>query len=146
MPTILSHRHIELVINGHRFDGYADDDSPVEFPDMELVDTQRGKDGTLYGTDTAMIGGEVTVKLLPVSQSAIRVLRWFDEIQRGARLEFEGNYGDAELNYSAQMRGGFLKRCPAMIDPGKTFEVVFEFEQIIPDMDGARFAPAPVSI
>ena len=146
MPTTLSHRHIVLIINGHRYEGYASDDSPVEFGDNELVNTERGKDGTLYGTDTSEIGTVLTVKLLPVSRSAIRVLQWYTDIQRGQRLEFEGSYGDNELNYSCQMRGGFLTQCPSMIVPGKTFEHMFEFEEVIPDVDGARFAPAPLSV
>ena len=88
--------------------------------------------------------GEVNIKLLPTSTSAKRVVRWFAERQRGARLYFSGSYGDPEINFHVQLKGGLLKQCPPSVVPNKTFEVIFEFEEIIPDYDGATFAGAPV--
>lgn len=143
MPTILSSRHAELTINGHRFTGFSDDDPPVEFPDIELITTMRGRDGAMYASDTAIQGGEVTVKLLPTSQSAKQVLRWMTEILRGGRMLFQGSYADTELGYSVQLKGGMLKTAPPSVVPGKTYEATFEFEQLLPDYDGANFAPAP---
>ena len=143
MTTTLSSRHINLILNGHRFTGYAEDDPPVEFPDMDLVETVTGRDGAMYANDTAMLGGDVTVKLLPTSESSKQVLRWLAQRQRGERLEFEGEYGDTALGYDVVLRGGVMKTCAPATVPGKTFEVVFAFEELIPNYDGARFAAAP---
>ena len=146
MPTILSTRHCELVINGHKFTAYADEDSPVEFPDIEHLEHSFGKDGTLYLSDTGMQGGEVTVKLAPSSPSAKRVLRWHAEMIRGMRLSFEGTYGDPGLSYDVTLRGGVLMKSPPSVVPNKTFECVFLFEQIIPNYDSAAFDPAPAVV
>lgn len=143
MATHLSWRHIELILNGHRFQGWSDDDPPVEFPDIDLVNVVTGKDGAAYYSDTGMLGGEVTIKLLPTSESAKRCLRWLEERDSGARLEFEGTYGDSEIGFSAALRGGALRTCRPATVPDQNFEVVFHFEEIIPDYDAAQFSPAP---
>ena len=143
MPKQNSIRHIDFTINGHRIDGWADDDPPYEFPDIDTVEIKYGKDGSLYASDTGIQGGEVMLKLLPDSRSTKQILRWFAERQRGTALEFTGSFNDTERGYSVQMKGGFLKRCPAGTSINKTFEPVFEFEQILPDYDAADFDPPP---
>ena len=143
MPSQTSHLKQTLEINGTVVTGLADDDPPVDIPEIELITTKFGQDGTLYAHATEVVGGEVMVKLLPTSQFAATVLRWNAEIQNGARLIFSGNYGDPELGYSMQMEGGVLTKCPPSVIPNKTFECTFMFEELRPQYDGAKFAPGP---
>ena len=84
------------------------------------------------------------LKLLPESPSTKQILRWVAERQKGGNLEFSANLSDTELNYSVAMKGGFLKRSHSGTSVNRTFEAVFEFEQILPDYDSATFdAPPP---
>lgn len=142
MTTQLSYLHSVLIINGERVTGFSEDDVPVELPDIDLSEAIFGQDGTMYTSGTAIIGGEVMVRLLPTSPAIPRFLRFHSEIQQGARIDFEGSWADPDLGYSTLMQGGVLRVCPPGISPNKTFEMTFDFEKLIPQFDGARFAPA----
>ena len=143
MPEILSHRHIIFRLNGKRLQGFADEDPPVEFPEIDMLDAVFGKDGALYGNDTAILGGEVVAKFQPTSQACIDILRWFAQRQRGSRLAFAGSYADLELGYSLDLRGGLFKMTKPIIVPGETFQATWVFEELIPDVDGVSFDPVP---
>ncbi len=146
MTTQTSNRHTLLILNGVRITGFSDDDPPVELPDIELAEETFGQDGTMYVRGTAKQGGEVMVKLLPTSPQTKWLMRKHAEIQSGARVEWEGTYGDPTLNYKTLLRGGVLKSAPPGISPGKNAEFTFVFEQLIPQFDSARFAAAPVEL
>lgn len=143
MATIFSWRQIQLLLNGHRFTGFADEDPAVEFDSVDLAEITTGRDGTLHADDTGVLGGPVTIKLLPGSESVKQCLRWKAERDRGEHTEFEGTFADPTLGFSAALRGGIFMSCPTMTVPGQTFEVVFHFEEIVPDADGANFSPSP---
>ena len=144
MPAILSTRHCKLIINGHQFNGYSNDDPPVEFPDIDFLDYEFGKDGGLYGNDNGMQGGELLVKLAPGSESAKWCIRQLARRNRGERVLYSGSYGDVNLNYVTNMLGGRFKMCPPAVTPGKTFEATFVFKQYQPLYDGALFTPSPI--
>ena len=143
MPTELSHRHQTLIMNGERVTGLASDDPPVDLPQIALIEEDFGNDGTMYGMGTAMRGGDVVVKLQPSSPQVKSWMRKFAEIQAGARILWNGVYGDSSLGYSTLLRGGFLKQARPGITPGQTAEFTFVFEECIPQFDNARFAPIP---
>jgi len=143
MPTILSYKHVELIINGHRFESWSDDDTPVEFPEITFVETTIGRDGTMSVVDTGALGGELVVNLLSTSRSAQRIIQWIQERNRGARSFFEGTFSDTELGYSVQLKGGVLKMAKPTVTPGETYTATFEFEEMVPDFDGANFAGSP---
>ena len=144
MPNQLSHLHSRLTINGNRIEGLSDNDVPVELPDIELFTVKRGKDGTMYSMGTGAKGGPVIIRLLPTSRSAVLFLKWHSQIQTGMALEFDGSWQDTENGYSSQLRGGVMTEAPSGLHPGKDAEFKFEFEEIIPEMDGANFDPAPI--
>lgn len=143
MPTILSQRDIECLLLGHRIEGWSNEDPPIEFPEINFLDVQEGRDGSIYGTDTGILGGEVKFKLHPASRSALWFLVRLQERNRGVRRIFSGTYSNAALGYSCTFKGGLLKMMRPMIVQGQTFEPVIHFEQIIPDTEGAVFDPAP---
>ena len=138
-PVVLSWRHITLKINDHVFVSLASDDQPVTFPNMDLVDVVYGKSGEMYGNETGMLGGDVSVRVLPASRDAQQLLTWLAQRHKGSRRTFSGSFGDSHLGFSVQMRGGLMKSCTAASVPGADFEAVFAFQEIIPDYDGATF-------
>ena len=141
--NVLSHLHSILTINGEQVQQLADDDVPVEMPDMDLYETTRGKDGAMYAFGTGVRGGEVTVKLLPTSVTAKSWLRKVALIQRGASIVWEGVWEDSTLGYSTLLRGGVLKKAPPAVHPGKNVEFMFDFEECVPQYDSANFDPLP---
>ena len=139
----LSHVHSILRMNGQKVEGLADDDVPIELPDIDLAEITFGKDGAMYSNGTGRRGGEVMVKLLPTSVTAKEWLRDHAQIQNGTVLTYEGIWEDANLNYSTVLRGGVLTKAPAGIHPGKNVEFTFTFEETVPQMDAAAFARSP---
>lgn len=146
MPNELSQTHQILLISGHRFEGFADEEPAVDFDPVELFRERRSKDGGLHGTATNLKGGPMTIKLEPSSASVKWCLARHAEIQRGERLEFEGSYGDPGLDYNTTLRGGKMVSCPYGITPDKTFEVMFTWERATPEFDAADFDPTPATI
>ena len=138
-PVVLSWRHITLKIGEHTFVSLASDDQPVTFPNMDLVDVVYGKSGEMYGNETGMLGGDVSVRVLPASRDARQLLTWLAQRHKGSRRTFSGMFGDSRLGFSVQMKGGLMKSCTAASVPGADFEAVFSFQEIIPDYDGAEF-------
>ena len=67
-----SFAHIELILNGHRFTGWADEDPPFEFDFEESSDRTRGADGGMYALGMPTYGGTFTFKMFPyVSDHAV---------------------------------------------------------------------------
>ena len=143
MPTELSYSHIDFRLNGERVVGYTDDGDPVEFDNITLAEIRRGKDGTMYTMGTGARGGKVTVRLLPTSLTAKSWLRKHAEILGGARLEWSGEYADSQQGWGVVLAGGVLTEAPPATTPDATLEFVFEFEEIKPNFDAAKFAPSP---
>ena len=147
MSQFLSHAHVELQIGGHDFEGWADEDRPVEFDaGGDRITISRGKDGGMYGVDEAILGGPLTVRLAPTSPSAQWCIQQNqmrkDAIVDGGEIPiYDGSYSDAVQGRAATLEGGVLPTCPDMVEPGVTFEAMFEFQKIISDVDGATFTP-----
>ena len=146
MAQLLSHSHVELEIGGHTFEGYADEDRPVEFGENgEDFNLSFGRDGGMYGTSNVQLGQVITVRLAPTSPSAQwcvqqRQLRNDALVDGGDIPIYDGNYSDSVQGRSAVLQGGVMT-CPAMMEPGVTFEAMFTFERVTSDVDGATFTP-----
>ena len=146
MSQVLSRAQIELIVNGHRVEGYADEDRPVEFPTGdEMATVQTGADGGVYATSVPMFGGAIMIRLQPASPS----VQWFcnekerwkqDNINGRPITVYEGTYSDPAQGRSATLEGGILQQCPDISEPGITFEIAIYFEKITPDLDSANFA------
>ena len=144
-PHTLSHRHQKLVLNGDLVTGLSDDDPPVDIPQIEVAKATFGADGTMYAVGTAMAGGEVTVKLLPVSPQVATWMQLFAQIQRGAKIIWNGTYEDFELGYGCKLIGGVLLEAPPNIVPGQNAEFKFSFEQLVPEFATAQFEQSVVA-
>ena len=143
MTNRTSFRDISLDLNGHEFETLAAIDDPIKFQRVSILEYDFSRDGALYLHDKAIKGGEVTVLMHATSNSAIRCLRWFAERQNDVHLEFEGTYQDSELGFALRLLGGAMIECDPIIVPKKNFEVMFVFEEFLPNVDGANFTPPP---
>ena len=130
-------------MNGERVEGLSDDSPPVELPQIDLVEETYGQDGTMYVMGTSRRGGDVVVKLLPTSTTTKNWLRDFTRIQNGARISYNGRYGDATLGYATRLRSGYMKQARPGVSPGQNAEFTFVFEELIAEFDGADFGPSP---
>ena len=140
MPAvIMSNLSQVLIINGERVTGLAEDDPPVEMPEIELYSEKFGQDGTMYVMTTSRRGGEVVVKLAPSSPFVKKWLGLHARILSGERIPISGEYGDPGLKFSSLLRNGVMKQSPSGVSPGKTAEFTFVFEEIIPNYDNAAF-------
>ena len=150
MSQILSHSHINVVINGHPFTGWADEERPVEFPSGEnMVEVKVGRDGGVYGSNIPMFGGEVKFKLAPTSPTTqwaiIQKEAWKQaQINGTPTTVYEGTYMDASQGRTVRLEGGFLQMVPDISEPGQTFEMTIYFERITASVEASRFV-APLA-
>ena len=143
MVVIQSQRNISLLLQGHRFQSFAEEEEPVSFDAPEMLSVKYGDDGTMYVKSSGMLGGEMTVRLAPTSRSAGWCLTRRMEVKRGTPMVLAGTYSDPNRNYSADLRGGVLVSCPTAVTPGTTFEATFKFEEIDAHSEGALFGDPP---
>ena len=144
---LLNHAHVEFIIDDERMTGWADEESPVEFPDgAGRAEFKTGADGGVYGVGKAMFGGAVVMKFAPTSPSVQYWIQRNEEYKQtqinGERTRiYSGSYSDSVQGRSARCEGGALMDCPDMSTPGVTFEVTIFYERIIGNVDGAVFHP-----
>ena len=136
MPKAVSQRRISLILNGHQFEGWSTSDAPVKFPGVDLLEIQRGRDGTMYASDTGNRGGEMQVMLHPTSISAQRCAKWWGEHAKDADLNFSGIYNDPDLGISLSLRGGKMRNAPPIPVQGEDYQATWDFEEMVPNVDG----------
>ena len=150
MAQMESFAHVEIIVNGHRFSGYADEDPPVEFEYESSSDRVRGADGGLYGKGMPVYGGMFTFKMLstsPTTQWAIQQeqLRKDSHMDGTPQTLFNGTYVNPSTGVSYRMEGGMIDLFPATQVPGVTYEGSIDFEVITSLVDGGTFNPPRVS-
>ena len=150
MAQIESFAHIEIIINGWRFSGYADEDPPVEFEYESSSDRVIGADGGLYARGMPNYGGMFTFKMLPTSpttQWAIQQgqLRKDSHMDGTPEILYSGTYVNPSTGVSYRMEGGVIDLFPATQVPGVTYEGSIYFEVITSLVDGGTFNPPRVS-
>lgn len=143
-----SFAHIQCIINGHRFEGWADEDPPYEFDYEESSDRTIGRDGGLYVLGLPMFGGGFTFKMQPNSPTAIWAVQQEqmrkDNHRSGDPLrDYAGTISDASTGIKNRLEGGVIMTFPAVIIPGVTYEGSIYFENIASEVDGVQ-ARAPV--
>ena len=141
-----SNAHRVLIINGHRFTGYASDDRTIEYPSEELVSIELGQDGAHYGMTIPQFGGVITIRLQPTSPSVqwcILERQALDEakINGEALRTYEGTETVAAESTSWVLEGGYISQLPQRNETGQTYEAMFGFERIISDVEAGRFNP-----
>ena len=134
--------HSVLTINNHEVGGYADEDGALSLPDSELYNVRRGPTGETVYSYNGMRGGELELRLLPTSPSAVFFIRMGQQIKNGSRIRVDGDYSNLSLGYSVKFRNGVLKSLPPGPTLGSTgagnLTFMFDFESIISDFDDFR--------
>ena len=140
----LSHAHIECLINGHRFTGWAEDDPPYEWEFEEAAEFVEGQDGGLYGVSMPRLGCGFMFKMAPNSpttQWAMQQeqMRKNSHLNRNSLRVYEGTFSDPVQGVSWHMAGGAIKLFPATRVAGVTYEGSLRFELITASVDGGVF-------
>lgn len=150
MAQTESFAHIQLILNGHRFVAYADEDPPIDFEYESSSDRVRGADGGLYARGMPNYGGMMTFKMLPTSPStqwAIQQeqLRKDSHFMGTQQTYYSGTYSNPVTGVSYRLEGGVIDLFPATQIPGVTYEGSIDFEVITSLVDGGVFNPPRVT-
>ena len=111
MTQLRSHAHIELMLNGHRFVGWAEDDPPYEFEYEDASELKRGQDGGMYGLSMPSFGGILTIKLQPASPTAQWCIQQ-EQIRKNLQKSkaqsriYRGTLSDPAVGITAELAGG----------------------------------------
>ena len=148
---ILSNSHIECIINGHTFSGWASDDPPWEVEEEDAASTEKGADGGMYVSGMPALGGVFRFKMSPSSpttQWAIQQtqLRKNAHKEKAALVVYSGTLSDPVQGVSHDFAGGVIMNFPAVRPAaGQTYEGSLEFEEITSNVDGGTFHPVGTS-
>ena len=143
---IQSFAHLDLIINGHRFVGWADEDPPIDWEFEDMNEVAHGADGGAYILSKPDLGGMMTVKLFATSPSTQwliqqRAMRDNALVDKSAITIYSGSFGDAVQGATWELSGGWLDNVPLVAMPNVTFEARLGFERIVPNVDGATYQP-----
>ena len=145
MTQILNRADLVVILNGHRFVGWAAEERPWQWPDPEdMYELETGADAGLYGMANTMLGGICTARLSPSGPTTRWCVQqrqyWRNAVRMRTRhRQYNGIALDAVQGRSARITGGVLMQCPDLPEPGVTFEAQFRFELIDSNVDGATF-------
>ena len=150
MVVLRSHDHLEIIINGHRLTGFADEDQPYEHEFPVIVESTTGADGKLYGKANAAFGVILTVRLNDVSPS----LGWafeqrtmlLEAIRRGGAIPvINGSINDLNFGVSGRYQNGHLEgNFPGFpMAAQSTNELMFKFEEWIGNTQGGQYEAPP---
>ena len=148
-----SHAHLSIIIGGHRFVSFADEDQPYEFEWPSLRDGMVGADGAHYSRAIADFGCMLTIRLSDISPS----LQWaiaqrtmhLNAVRDGATIPIlAGSISDLSFGISGTMGGMVIEDTfpgwPGAA--GSTNELKFDVELWTPSVDGGAFqAPLTAS-
>ena len=73
-----AHAHLQIILDGTRITGFADEDQPYEFTWPEIDEPMVGADGGSYGRAIADFGCVFMVRLSDISPG----LQWFINLRR----------------------------------------------------------------
>ena len=151
MTGILDHAHRDIIINGHRVVGFADEQRPAEWSTgEELYNAIRGKTGALQVSSNGVVGRGLTLRVLGTSDTAKWGIGQLQAYHRAVKdgtqhIIYKGTDADAVEGSSLRMEGGVLMDCPVKREPDTTFEFSFLFEEVVPNDDGSTTSSAPGS-
>lgn len=154
MSALDSNAQRELILNGHRFSGFAAVDNPIEYERPgDFIDVERGQDGTLYAMTNPgnVFGAMLTIRLHHRSASIGTFCQ--KEVNAFLQAESEGSahtiYNGTETNLATgevtRLNGGLLKSAPVKAEPNKVYEIVFEIEEAITVPESVPGVPAPAN-
>ena len=149
MTMQYSFAQIKCILNGHLFQGWADQDPPYEFTFEESSDRTIGRDGGLYALGLTMYGGMYAFRMMHNSPTAQWGVQQEQACKNSHQLgtpfrEYSGTLNDPVTGTSYRMEGGVIVTFPAVVVPGQVYEASLYFESITSNVDTAR-TRAPLS-
>lgn len=141
-----SHAHLEIIIDGHRFVSYADEDQPYEFEWPVLREGTTGADGAHYSRAIADFGCMLTIRLSDISPSLQWAIQqrqlYLNAVREGGVIPIHrGSISDTSFGISGEMAGMVIDDTfPGW--PGaasSTNELKFDVELWTPNVDGGQF-------
>ena len=146
---LLSHAHIDCLMNGHRFTGWAEDDPPYSWEYEDAVEMTEGQDGGLYGVSMPRFGGTYNFMVEPSSPTCQWAMQQ-EQMRKNAHLNrsalriYSGVFSDPVQGVSWRMEGGVIVQLPATRVANLSYEGSIRFELITAQVDGGIFH-APLS-
>ena len=146
MAQLESFAHLELILNGFRFSGWADEDPPFEFDFEESSERTRGADGGLYALGMPTYGGTFTFKVFPTARrrngpcNRSRCARTLTRMGNPERI-YSGTLVNPGTGVSYRVDGGIIATFPAVAIPGQTYEGMIDFEEITSLVDDGGTGP-----
>lgn len=136
-----------MILNGHRVEGWSEDEDALMMPEITVAATIRGGDGLMMSQSTGDLGGEVTIKLLATSKSTQFFMQQHEIIRRGARVIWNGSIDYGAMGNRNVLRIGAMLTGPSGQTLGKgraaTRQFVFDFQEISNNADAGKFSNAP---
>ena len=137
-----------VTINGHVCEGWADDDSALSFPNINLVNETTGPDGLLAVSSTGMRGGPMVLKFQANSASTKFFGTLLSRRLRGIPVQFSGTIVNTQTGVTTRLEGGVFKDAPLGQSLGsgtpnqQEFTIIFQV--ILTNRDAMVTQPAPV--
>lgn len=143
----ISLEHTTVTINGHRVQGWSS--GGIQLPQIQGASTDVGPDGKMVAASTGVKGGRVTISLMANSASAKYFMQQAAQLQRGARIEFEGSLQDTHNNFSTRFERGVMVDWPSgqslSQQTPQSRDFSFDFETVISNYDSANFTGPPAA-
>ena len=145
MSNWLSLDTTQVIIDGHRCEGWSDEANGLEFSNPELAMAKRGPEGKRIMNSTGNKGGDVTLRFMPNSRSTKFFMQKLASQLNGDRSSFNGevNYGNGA---TIQMYNGVLRQAPfgqSLGTEAASMEFIIDFELIVPNYNAALFTGLP---
>lgn len=151
MTGILSDAHRDHRVNGHRIEGMADVERPIQLPsEVERYVISWGADGGMYARAKPQFGGPVVYRVFPTSVTAGWALGQRNLIDNADLMGLEHPRYEATDHQIVQgltlaLIGGVMNVPPVGIEAGQpTFEFTITYERIIPNPEGATWESSPL--
>lgn len=151
MSGILSDAHRDHRVNGHRIEGMADNERPIQLPsDVERYVITWGADGGMYARSKPQFGGPVIYRVLPTSVTAGWALGQRNLIDQADKLGLEHPKYEATDIQIVQgltlgLFGGVMTMPPVGIEAGQaSFEFTITYEVIVPNPEQATWERSPL--
>ena len=143
MSLYFSLEQSTLTLNGTTITGFSEDTDAIEIPSITLSEVRRGADGKMTAATTGDKGVDLSIKLLPTSDSVKFLSSIVEQQKRGARVVFNGSLVNHETGASLSLTNGVILEAPPFpsLGKGNTANMVYiiAFESATGNFEAANF-------
>jgi len=132
-----------LTLNGTTITGFSDATDCFSIEQLDMSTVRRGADGGMTASSTGNRGVNITLKLLPTSNSVKFLSKLLERHNRGDRVVFNGTFVSAANGTSLSMINGVFTSGTIYPTLGKgessDMEYVIAFESTSGNFESANF-------